>query len=645
MTAHLDAILSRLDGVRPVAGGHLARCPAHADDEPSLKVSLGKGDSVLLHCHAGCTLAQILDALDLQSSALYQQGPRAAPASRREPPPDVSDEGGRKTFGAEPVTTYEWHDETGAVRYQTQRDGAKNFRIRRPKPGADPGEEAWIYDAKGLRLVLYRLPEILFARHAGIRIHVCEGEKDADTLARLGLAATTAPLGAGAKWLRQYTDSLAGARDVVVLPHADEAGRKHAEKVRDALVSEVETLRVLNLPDPPHSGYDVSDFVAAGGTAAELARLADAAPPVADPERRFSSANVKGNPLMSRKIDKPRSILGNGLLSTGEYAFLYGHPGLGKSWLAIQIAFALAQGNGPLGVAGPDGGPARVGLLELELSGYWLQQRFRALLDGQDPAFLDNVNLVIGSDLTGAVDLLGADAAALRYWIMQESLDLVIVDALSRVHGVDENKAVDFGPVLNVLDDVTKRTGAAILVVHHEPKPPAGKEVDDLFALRGTSRMISDPKALIRLVKAKQPGLFQLRFPKANNAPDAKPVWLSRSEGGFFERTRAPEERRNENVEKVHAALLEAGDGGLTIEEIAAKVDISVSTLKGHGGHLAAVEAVRDGAEYAVKDSAGRVKKHRKWRLKAEDRGQETTEDDKAYPSSDKSLPQGDLLL
>ena len=59
----LETVLSRLEGVRRVGSGWLARCPAHPDREPSLSVGAGEGGRLLLHCFAGCDFGEIVHAL------------------------------------------------------------------------------------------------------------------------------------------------------------------------------------------------------------------------------------------------------------------------------------------------------------------------------------------------------------------------------------------------------------------------------------------------------------------------------------------------------------------------------------------------------------------------------------------------------
>ena len=70
MTA--DAILTRLNGVRRTSERRwTARCPAHDDKRPSLSIRELDDYRVLLHCHAGCDVQNVLQAVGLDFNALY----------------------------------------------------------------------------------------------------------------------------------------------------------------------------------------------------------------------------------------------------------------------------------------------------------------------------------------------------------------------------------------------------------------------------------------------------------------------------------------------------------------------------------------------------------------------------------------------
>jgi len=91
MTA--DAFLSRLEKVkRTGAGQWIARCPAHEDRSPSLSVRELEDGRILVHCFAGCSVEEILNAAGLTFEALFPDKPidqRARPLRRPFPAADV----------------------------------------------------------------------------------------------------------------------------------------------------------------------------------------------------------------------------------------------------------------------------------------------------------------------------------------------------------------------------------------------------------------------------------------------------------------------------------------------------------------------------------------------------------------------------
>lgn len=239
--------ISRRLGAKRVGSSNLAKCPAHEDKTASLSISEGNDGRILLYCHAGCEVEDIASAMGLTMGELFADDPQPTKAKSRI------------------VAEYDYRDEHGELLYQALRMEPKDFRQRRPEAGG------WNWSTKGVRRVLYRLPD-LQKLAKGARVYVVEGEKDADRLQELGCAATTNVGGAGAgkgKWLAAYTAQLEGF-SVVVLPDNDEPGRAHAK----AICEQVPGATICELPGLPEKG-DVSDWLAAGGTAAELNRLAD----------------------------------------------------------------------------------------------------------------------------------------------------------------------------------------------------------------------------------------------------------------------------------------------------------------------------------------------------------------------------------
>jgi AAA domain len=64
-------LITRLDSVRRTSNGWQARCPAHEDRNPSLAIGEGDDGRILLHCHAGCDVEEVVRAIGLEMRDLH----------------------------------------------------------------------------------------------------------------------------------------------------------------------------------------------------------------------------------------------------------------------------------------------------------------------------------------------------------------------------------------------------------------------------------------------------------------------------------------------------------------------------------------------------------------------------------------------
>jgi hypothetical protein len=146
------------------------------------------------------------------------------------------------------VATYGYTDADGQLLYQVARLEPKDFRQRRPD-----GKGGWIWKLDDRR-VLYRLPEL--SKFPDATVFVCEGEKDTDRVADLGLCATCVAAG---KWTPECVAALKD-REVIILEDNDDAGRKKALAAAHALYGTAKTIRIVSLPGLVDKG-DVSDWL------------------------------------------------------------------------------------------------------------------------------------------------------------------------------------------------------------------------------------------------------------------------------------------------------------------------------------------------------------------------------------------------
>jgi putative DNA primase/helicase len=238
------AILIGLDDVTRTATGWQAKCPAHDDNLASLSVGTGTDGRTLLYCHAGCEVSDIVEAAGVTMSDLFPPTP-------------------------EP-TAYVYTDENGVALYSNVRfydaAGGKHFTHQL----WDEETQSFIPGSIGtVRRVPYRLPELLSRNGT---LFLVEGEKDADRLWSLGIAATNLK-----DWKSDWTDAVRQYATVVVVPDNDPAGRWFAGRAA-ALLPNAD-VRLLELPVPDKG--DISDWLDAGGTLGELSDLLAAAGPAA----------------------------------------------------------------------------------------------------------------------------------------------------------------------------------------------------------------------------------------------------------------------------------------------------------------------------------------------------------------------------
>ena len=319
MTIH--NILSRLQGVKGGHGQWTARCPAHDDRQNSLSVSEGDDGRVLLHCHTGCDVDKIVAALGIAKSDLF---------------PDKLRNRDYGTIEREHIYP---GGNTKKVMYRRS-DGSK-FGCWFHKSG-----NAWAKGRGGAPPTLYIAGEL-----AG-GMFVCEGEKDADTLHRLGYNAASGADGAGSgKWKPEYTEQLRG-RSVCVFADNDKVGRAYAAETCNALHGSASSVRLLDIatvwPEIPEHG-DVSDMVAAVG--GERARELIGQLIVTTPEWTPQEIPAPEDPLFA--LFKPledfpeeeAKWLVPGWIPAGQISVIAADGGIGKTTLWCHIIAALSNGT------------------------------------------------------------------------------------------------------------------------------------------------------------------------------------------------------------------------------------------------------------------------------------------------------------
>lgn len=359
------------------------------------------------------------------------------------------------------VATYDYIDEGGETLFQVVRLSPKTFRQRRPNPAKDDG---WEWSVKGVRQVPYQLPDLLEAISTDRPVFIVEGEKDVGRLAALGLVATCNAGGAG-KW----SDKLAASFDnahVVILPDNDQPGSAHAVRVAESLRQVAESIRVVELPDLPAKG-DVSDWLRQGGTVEALNTLIDQTPDWRDrpppmPDGFLAFADIG--------LASSTEWMVRNLVPASGMSVMFGEPGCGKSFLALDLSLHVATGTPWFGAPVAAGGVVYVAA---EGQGGFRKRviAFRNAHDApaETPFALLPETIDLRDDKADASRIIAAAVGLSGRW--RTPIKLIVIDTLARVlGGGDENVAGDMGALIRNIDCIEKETGAHVLVVHHKPK-------------------------------------------------------------------------------------------------------------------------------------------------------------------------------
>jgi len=510
-----EEIAKALGNAKKVNGNWLASCPVaghgrgNGDKNPSLSIKEDNG-KYLFHCHGGCDQHSVFDAVRERN---------LLPALQRQEYSLALIKGELMTM---PTLEQEWEyrDESGETlfvkrRFKTNTEKGKTYSLHKvDAAGNRKGSMT------GARIVPYRLPELINAREAGRAIYLVEGEKAADALVSIGAIATTSHAGAG-HWPEDITQYFAGAV-VIVVPDCDAPGWKYAKRVVQALLPVAKAIRVLdfNLPD---LGDDAYEWVADGGDRTRLAELAKALPVITSVDQVVtpewiepSSIEVTVEPdnfdihqeppiLIPRQLlnieawddieDEPVEWLIENVLPKKAFAALYGPPGSYKSFVALDIAEAVATGRPWMGREVQAAGA----VLYICGEGFGgIGARIKACkLHNKTQAGAEIYVIRAAINMRSSAEDFDLLVASIKD-LMEKSgvqFELVQIDTLARAFGGgNENNSEDMGAFIHNAGRIQRMLGCAMMVLHHSGK-------DATKGLRGHSSLLGAVDTQLELMK------------------------------------------------------------------------------------------------------------------------------------------------
>ena len=507
-----EHIAKALGNAKKVNGNWLASCPVpghgrgNGDKNPSLSITENNG-KYLFHCHGGCDQHSVFDAVRERN---------LLPAIQRQEYSLALIKGELMTM---PTLEQEWEykDEAGETlfvkrRFKTNTEKGKTYSLHKvDAAGNRKGSMT------GARIVPYKLPELINAREAGRAIYLVEGEKAADALISIGAIATTSHAGAS-HWPADITQYFTGAV-VVVVPDCDAPGWKYAKRVVKALLPVAKAIRILDL-NLPELGDDAYEWVQDGGDRATLAAKVKALPVITDVNQVHTPEwiepvqeieEVQALPEEEQPILVPRQLLQiepwdsiedepvewliQDVLPKKAFAALYGPPGSYKSFVALDIAEAVATGRAWMGrevqavgavlyICGEGFGGigARIKACKMHHATQAGAEIYviRAAINMRSSA--EDFDLLVAS-IKDLMDRTGVQ------------FELVQIDTLARAFGGgNENNSEDMGAFIHNAGRIQRMLNCAMMVLHHSGK-------DATKGLRGHSSLLGAVDTQLELLK------------------------------------------------------------------------------------------------------------------------------------------------
>lgn len=202
-------------------------------------------------------------------------------------------------------------------------------------------------------------------------------------------------------------------------------------------------------------------------------------------------------------MDGPTEIdwLIDGVMPQQTTGIIAGEPGIGKTWILMDLVLAIASGSPWLNSFVTQ--PCNVLYVDEENAHVLVRKRFLEMKwKYEDRGDLDNVQFMVAQtlDITPLEHMSkglqpSPDYVKLRNVLSDAPYDLVVFDSLTRVHHADENDSSRMSAVFNYVKMLMDDFGVSILFTHHFNK---GKGHSN-NRLRGSSDILAFPDYVLRV--------------------------------------------------------------------------------------------------------------------------------------------------
>lgn len=410
---------------------NMTLCPFHSDSNPSLAVNI-KNESWVWYCHSCEEGGSIIDFV------MKQEGISKGDAINK-----LKEYYHIENEKPKIVKRYEYKKED-KVQYVINRYKPKDFRADRKMTG--------------IERIPYHYDDIKKA----LTVWLVEGEKDADSVCKIGLIGTTFPFGKN-HWQPEFSKYFKGKAVYICL---DKGAEKEAERRARDLIKTVRLVKIIELPELTREGQDISDWIEMHDSKSyeelkeRLKGIAEKTPAYGKKPGVFIGTLEE---LQETEVPEDEPLIEN-LVFKGSLTGIGGVKGSHKSFFVNQLALNYASGFPFLKFN--TYGPGTVLLIQQEVS---LNHNKLRLNRMQQAGEYKTGGRFLPITTTGNQLKFGRDddVSQMKSWIEKFEPDLLIFDPLSSFNEAEENTSRDMSKIVNIFNQLKSEYNLGLVFTHH----------------------------------------------------------------------------------------------------------------------------------------------------------------------------------
>jgi len=307
------------------------------------------------------------------------------------------------------------------------------------------------------------------------------------------------------------------------------------------------------------------------------------------------------------------SFLAEGWLPRGHVTSLVSSPGLGKSYLALEVTRIITTGQGNWFDEGISVEVNSKVVIWCEAEGFQagLKDRIKQLGIPPESIILPSNDPLVDFKLEQHLENL-------QKAIMYHKPDLVVIDSLRGSHRKEEKGSREMQDIMSKLVTLAKRFNIAVIIIHHTNKPAHGQpDLVDINRVRGSGAIAANCRMIWGLEKPDpEHETVRLKVVKSNLCQIPKPLGLRITDKGI-EWSEAPMTQYDSQCARVKQTKVDAA--ATWLEDFLTDGPRPAEELKKEGEEAGHTYATLRRAAKGLIDNLPPDKNHNYWRWELSD--------------------------